>query len=179
MSGVVKIKPVDPPQLVAELRTLGGGAVDTSTLIYLDKCSLLETVADHFHLLVAPGVAAEFGRFLPPCTLCPDVDQGETDTAVLALAAARHVPLFSEDRHLLQRCRKQAIPYYNTLMLLLALLIQGKIDDKGYHNTRRILQRVARYSPAVWQVGDEVFTLFAQSGTRGQGKTGHSPQGGV
>ena len=166
MSGSAKIKLVDPAQLVAELRTLGGGAVDTSTLIYLDKCGLLETVGEHFDLLVAPGVAAEFGRSLPPCTLCRDAGPGDTDTAVLTLAAARHVPLLSEDRRLLQHCRKRAIPYYNTLMLLLALLIQGKIDDNGYRTARRILQRVARYSPAVWQVGDEVFALSAQSGIR-------------
>jgi hypothetical protein len=160
MTGPGNIPQPDITRLLARLRGLSSGAADTCTIIYLEKCGLLDLAADAFQLLVPPGVVAEFGRPLPGCILCSVEPTPDTDSAVLALALDRGIPLLSEDGRLLNRCRRKNIPHYNTLMLLLALLVQGKIDTTRYLEVHRVLLDVARYSPAVRQVGDHVFSLF-------------------
>ena len=49
----------------------------------------------------------------------------------------------------------------NTLMILMALLIQRQISLEEYQNAYSSLHEIARYSPAVWQVGQQFFSLYS------------------
>ena len=151
--------PVD--SILSELRALRGGVADTCTLIYLERIDMLAQVSGFFQLLVPPDVVQEFGRVPARCTISGE-SSGDADQAVLQLAAERSLPVLSEDRQLLMSSRGLGLKYYNTLMILLALLHQQKISLAEYERAYASLRRIARYSPAVWQVGDQVFSLFAR-----------------
>jgi len=156
------VKP-DPEQIAGQLKRFQGGVADTSTLIYLDGIDLLELSCRVFQLLVPRDVQQEFGRAVPGAISCGDRCTGNADQAVLQLALARGVPLLSEDKRLLMRGRRLGVcSYYNSLMILLALLSQQRLTLEEYQKSYSSLRKIARYSPAVWQVGEHVFSLFVR-----------------
>ena len=152
----------DPEQILDELKKFYGGVADTSTLIYLDRINLLPLVSKYFQLLVAPDVAREFGRPPAGCIVCGEICVEGADQAVLQLATEFSLPVLSEDRRLLISSRALGLKYYNTLMILLALLHQQKINLTEYERAYTSLRETARYSPAVWQVGEQVFSLYVR-----------------
>ena len=149
-------------RIIKELITLRGGVADTCTLIYLEQTGMLSLVSDYFQLLIPADVVREFGRTPPGCVTGSESYAGDADQAVVLLAKEFHLPVLSEDRRLLMSCRDQGLKYYNTLMILLALLHQQKIHVNEYHRAYSSLQKVARYSPAVWLVGEQVFSLYVR-----------------
>ena len=153
---------IDPEKIVSELKMFQGGVADTSTLIYLDSIDLLLTAGRVFQLLVPPDVVQEFGDPLPGCMICGMECNGNADRAVVQLALERSMPVLSEDRQLLKHSRRLGLQYYNTLMILLALLHQQKLTLDDYQKAYFSLRGTARYSPAVWQVGQQVFSLFVR-----------------
>jgi len=156
----VNMQQPDPVRILKELQALRGGVADTSTLIYLERCSMLRRVCACLEVLVPAGVVGEFGRLPSGCRMDRTGFAGESvDQAVFLLARERSMPVFSEDRRLLMRCHREKIPHYNTLMLLLGLLVQQKIDPARHGHAHGNLLRIARYSPAVRQTGDTVFSL--------------------
>ena len=152
----------DPALIISELKIFQGGVADTSTLIYMEGIELLELCSRTFRLLVIPEVIAEFGRPLPECTLCGGGSIGNADRSVVRLALERGVPVLSEDKALLMSADRLGLPYYNSLMIVLALLFQKKLGLDAYHRAYNELVGIARYSPAVLQVGRQVFSLFAR-----------------
>ena len=155
------LKP-DPEQILDELKKFQGGVADTSTLIYLDRINLLPRVSKFFQLLITPDVVREFGRPPAGCILCGETCVGDADQAVLQLATELRLPVLSEDRQLLMSSRGLGLKYYNTLMILLALLHQQKLSLAEYQRAYSFLRKIARYSPAVWQVGEQVFSLYVR-----------------
>jgi hypothetical protein len=155
------LKP-DPEQILDELKKFQGGVADTSTLIYLDRINLLPWVSKFFQLLITPDVVREFGRPPAECILCGETCVGGADQAVLQLATELRLPVLSEDRQLLMSSRGLGLKYYNTLMILLALLLQQRISLTKYERAYTSLRETARYSPAVWQVGEQVFSLYVR-----------------
>ena len=153
---------VDPERIVSELKELRGGVADTCTLIYLERIDLLPLVSDFFHLQVPFDVVQEFGHPLPECVLCGNTCIGDADQAVMKLALEQRVPVLSEDRQLLMSSRDLGLKYYNTLMILLVLLFQQKLSLAEYQRAYSSLREIARYSPAVWQVGEQVFSLYVR-----------------
>ncbi|RUM34968.1 MAG: hypothetical protein DSY58_07555 [Desulfobulbus sp.] len=153
---------IDAEKTGAELLGLREGVTDTSTLIYLEEIHLLQKAIDCFQLLLPTGVVAEFGRCPAGCIVCGEKESRITDLAVVELAASRYLPVFSEDRQILRASAGVGLKYYNTLMLLLSLLLQNKIDISGYKKAHTCLQKTARYSPAVWQAGEKVFSLYVR-----------------
>ena len=135
--------------ILAELRGLRAGIIDTSTLIYGQHLQLLPLLAGVWRLVLIPQVVAEFGRQPEHMELWPDVVSAGTDEALLRTAIDLHLPLFSEDGRLLRRARACNHPHYNCLMLLLALLSQGRLSPAEYECLYAMLVQVARYSPAV------------------------------
>jgi hypothetical protein len=150
------LKP-DPEQILDELKKFCGGVADTSTLIYLERINLLPLVSKYFQLLVAPDVVREFGRTPAGCIVCGEICVEGADQAVLQLATKFRLPALSEDRRLLMSSHRHGVKYYNTLMILLALLLQQKLSLAEYQRAYSCLREIARYSPAVWQVGEQVF----------------------
>lgn len=155
------LKP-DPEQITGELERFQGGVADTCTLIYLERSNLLVTAGRSFRLLVPPDVVQEFGRPLPGCVTCAGTSTGDADGSVMQLALEFHVPVLSEDRQLLMSSSRLGLKYYNTLMILLALLLQQKISLAEYQRAYSSLHEIARYSPAVRQVGERVFSLYVR-----------------
>lgn len=155
------LKP-DPEQILDELKKIQGGVADTSTLIYLDRINLLPQVSEFFQLQIPPDVVQEFGRPPAGCIVCGELCAEGADQAVLQLATKLRLPVLSEDRQLLMSSRGLGLKYYNTLMILLALLFQKKINPAEYERAYSSLRETARYSPAVWQVGEQVFSLYVR-----------------
>jgi len=152
----------DPLLLAKELRMLAGGVVDTSTLIYLDRISLLGRVCSCLSLNMPLQVQDEFGHCPAGCKVVAGCNGLGADGAVVRMAQAAGNPVFSDDRLLLMAARSAGLSYYNTLMLLVALLLQEKISVSRYQKACSDLQRIAHYSDAVWAVGSEVFSLYVR-----------------
>ena len=150
-------------QMVEELRGLQGGVIDTSTLIYGEHLHLLPLLAQQLRLVLIPQVVAEFGSHPHEMDLVPGTAQGTTDEVLLHTAIELHLPLSSEDGRLLRRARARQHPHYNSLMLLLALLVQGQITLAEYDRLHAVLVQVARYSPAVLAWGQALLQALMQS----------------
>jgi hypothetical protein len=156
------VLPSDSEQILEELKKLHGGVADTSTLIYLDRIKLLPLVCEFYQLQIPLDVVQEFGRAPAGGILCGETYVGGADQAVLEMATELHLPVLSEDRQLLMSSRFLKLKYYNTLMILLALLLQKRISPAEYERAYASLRETARYSPAVWQVGEQVFSLYVR-----------------
>ncbi|ADW16815.1 hypothetical protein Despr_0639 [Desulfobulbus propionicus DSM 2032] len=148
---------VDTDKLLAALRGLAGGVVDTSTLIYLERLELLPRVAGCVQLVLIPQVIAEFGGEIAGATLLATAPTGTTDQAVCRSASLLHLPVLSEDRQVLLAARRLGLGYYNTLMLLLALCARGDLPLAAYPQLRRRLSAFARYGRDILAVGDALF----------------------
>lgn len=153
----------DIKSLVTELQGFRGGVTDTSTLIYLERLGLLRIAARRFPLLIIPQVAAEYGA-LPegtlPLTAAPS---GVADAVLCQMARRLGQPVLSEDKQVLRAAREGNLPFYNTLMIVLALCIHGELTLAAFPAIRRHLLTFARYSPRIVAVGDAVFHALRQS----------------
>ena len=156
------MKMPDPEQIIEELHGFQGGVADTCTLIYLKRINMLAKTARSFQLLVPADVMHELGCLPPGCIICAVKSAENTDRAVIQLALDRQVAVLSEDRKLLMACRWQGLHYYNSLMILLALLLQQKLSLGEYKKGYALLRGIARYSSEVWHVGDQVFSLYVR-----------------
>ena len=153
----------DVDLLLAELQDFRGGIADTSTLIYLERLELLSLVAQSFCLFIIPQVATEYGA-TPAGTLpLTAVPSGPADTVLCQAAQMLGQPVLSEDRQILRAARARHLPFYNTLMIILALCAQGDLALAAYEDIRRGLLVFARYGPQVIAVGDAVFQALRQS----------------
>lgn len=139
--------------VLAELRGLRAGIVDTSTLIYGAHLHLLPLLARQWRLVLIPQVVAEFGGHPEQMELRASTFAGTTDEVLLHTAIDLQLPLFSEDGRLLRRARTLKHPHYNSLMLLLALLLQGQVPLAEHDRLHAALVQVARYAPAVLDRG--------------------------
>ncbi len=153
---------IDAVKIGEELRGLQGGVIDTSSLIYLEKIQMLETAADFFQFLLPAGVVEEFGCCPDGCVVHVVRESLSTDQAVVWLAEQLGQPVLSEDRQLLLASSRRGLTYYNTLMLLLSLVLQKKLDVARYRKAYAGLRATARYSPVVWQAGAQVFSLYVR-----------------
>ncbi len=140
------------------LLQLTGGIVDTSTLIYLERLSLLACASQQFRLGVIPQVAAEYGAYPAGMRAMPCAGAGTTDQLVCRVARLHGLAVFSEDKHVLQQAASWHLPYYNTLMLVLALCVQGVLSRRRYMELIEQLKGFARYSPQIFSYGQELFT---------------------
>ena len=153
---------IDAVKIGEELLDLRGGVIDTSSLIYLEKIQMLKTAADVFQFLLPAGVVEEFGCCPDGCMVHVVRESLSTDQAIVRLAEQLEQPVLSEDRQLLLASARQGLMYYNTLMLLLALVLQKKLDVARYGKACTGLREIARYSPVVWQAGAQVFSLYVR-----------------
>ncbi len=158
------VKDIDA--LLVDLKRFRGGIADTSTLIYLERLGLLDLAARCFSLRVIPQVVAEFG--MRPAGTIPltAVPSGPADLVICQEASRLGLPVLSEDRHVLRAARAGQLPYYNTLMMVLALCVQGELAPAAFADIRRELLVFARYAPWVVAVGDALFEALCHAPTR-------------
>ncbi|MDY0390980.1 MAG: hypothetical protein RBQ88_08675 [Desulfobulbus oligotrophicus] len=154
-----RIAAVGPGVTVQALEQVQGGVVDTSTLIYLHRLEVLPIAACSFSLLLIPGVVSEYGGCPQGCRQIESVSTGTTDEQLCRTAQLLKQPVLSEDRRVLQQADALELPFYNTLMLVIALCIQHRLPFSAYPDIRHQLSTFARYSTAVIGVGDAVYEL--------------------
>ncbi len=130
--------------------------IDTSTLIYLDRIELLDSVLAVFSPVTIFQVILEFGRH-PENLHLLQAGAGETDRLLVQAAADMGAVVLSEDRQLLQAARRQGLRYYNTLMLVLALYSRKELSRVQCAELLARLKSFARYSRQVQSYGQQLF----------------------
>jgi hypothetical protein len=156
-------KAFDQTSVLRELQAFRGGVADTSTLIYLDRLGALPLVARSFSLLLIPQVVAEYGAFPEGAVLTPAPYSGTTDHLLCRVAHTLIQPVLSEDKQVLRRARSLNLAFYNTLMIVLALVAQGHLSLAACTELLDQLRSFARYGPEVLAVGDQMFQLLKQA----------------
>jgi hypothetical protein len=148
---------------LTELHSFNGGVADTSTLIYLERLGLLDLAARCFSLWIIPQVTVEYGTTPTGTILLTSGPSGLADEVLCQVAQILRQPVLSEDRHVLRDARACNLPYYNTLMIILAFCVRGHLAIGSYGEIRRDLLTFARYGPQVVSMGDAVFRALEQS----------------
>lgn len=146
--------------LQVELRQLRGGVVDTSTLIYLERLRLLDQAAQTFRLVVIPQVLREFGMQPLAALITIEAQAGPADMVVCQIATALNLPVLTEDKGIIRAARQAGLPYYNAMMVLLALHAQGCLDPTGCRSAIDQLVGFARYSRQVIAMGEAIWTAL-------------------
>ncbi|WP_028583973.1 hypothetical protein [Desulfogranum mediterraneum] len=156
-------------QALRDLEQFRGGVVDTSSLIYLRKLSLLTRVSSCYRLLLPHQVAREYGRPLPPGLVMVQAGTLTADQAVSALAGELAMAVISEDKGVLKAARAQGLVHFNTLMLLLALYRHGHCGLEALLASQQQLREFARYGPLIWGFAEsllEQLRPFTESGAK-------------
>ncbi len=130
--------------------------IDTSTLIYLDRLDLLQTVLAVFSPITIAGVIDEFGR-RPRGLPVQSAGQGATDAQLVRVAAACRGLVFSEDKKVLLAAGRHGLEYYNTLMIVLALYAREEISRNRCGSSLADLKSFARYGENVWACGRQLW----------------------
>lgn len=147
-------------KILQDLRSLDCGVIDTSTLIYLDRLGLLPLAARTFSLHLIPQVAAEYGAMPEETVLIPAPGPGATDELLCQAAHRLRQPVLSEDRRVLRLAHALHLPFYNTLMIVLALCVQGGLPTTAFTIYRQRLRSFAHYGPHIFTKGDQLFDLL-------------------
>jgi len=134
------------------LTRLKTAVIDSSSIIYLQKSGLLESVAGAVRLLTIPQVVEETGiRDLPlqVVNAPTGTDHPDTDRLLFAAAAAMHKAMISEDRAILLKCRSEGIEYYNAYNMLIMLRLRGILAEAEFRVREEQLLSVAHYGKFV------------------------------
>ncbi len=156
-------KTKDIVNTLSGLRGFSGGVADTSTLIYLQRLTLLPLAAASYTLVVIQQVQEEFGMMPPGCTMYAGAPSGPADRAVCLAAGILQQPVLSEDKAVLLAAKREQLPYYNCLMILLALHVQQIISRSKYLEFRQQLLVFARYGSNVTSFEDKLFRALQRS----------------
>ena len=140
-----------------ELRGFQGGLADTSTLIYLERLSLLESVVDAYRIGIIPQVAREYRTMPPGAVPLASTGSDPADLALCRVAKSLNLPVLSEDKKVLRAARAQGLLHYNTLMIVLILCVQERMDLAAFAGIRGRLLQFAHYSGQVVAAGDVLF----------------------
>ena len=150
----------DCAALMKELRGFQGGLADTSTLIYLERLSLLECVIDAYRIGIIPQVAQEYRAMPSGAVPLASTGSDPADLALCRVAKSLNQPVLSEDKKVLRAARAQGLPHYNTLMIVLAMCLQGRMDIAAFAGVREQLLQFAHYSRQVIAAGDALFAAM-------------------
>jgi hypothetical protein len=147
----------DPHAALADLRALRSASIDCCSLIYMHQAGFLDAAASVWKLTAAESIAAEYGLPLPPGIRVVQTEQRiSPDAQVVRIALRAGCAVISEDRAVLLAARRRNVPYFNALMALIGLAARGALDARQYRARLRLLENIARYSPAVVQCGRAV-----------------------
>lgn len=139
-------------------RQLRRAIIDASSIIYLTKAGFYAPVAHTLMLFSLPGILVEVGFPVPVLLIAPPLPTAPNDENLLAAAAARQLPVISEDKRVLLGAQRADLPFYNALMLLNFLLFRNEIDRRRFDEYLAQLKQCARYHPRVWRFGEKVCT---------------------
>ncbi|MBN2736443.1 MAG: hypothetical protein JXR70_05640 [Spirochaetales bacterium] len=140
------------------LKKLKSAVIDSSSIIYMEKAGFLDAVIAHLplhsHNLVQDEIA------MPINIEWHYSDIKITDEAIIKLALELSMPLISDDKKMINRLIVEKQEAYNALMILHWLYLKAHISLSEHLEYLTRLIRVARYSPAVIEYGNQVFALM-------------------
>jgi hypothetical protein len=153
---------------VDRLQTLGSAVIDSSSVIYATKAGFWDLLRRTVSLTTVRGVRDEVGRSLQGVEVVESAGPSEqpaasrlssrepVDEHVVRLAVALGVPVVSDDRGVLAMADSLGIDFYNSLMMLELLLLQGALTLDQYAEYRHALLSIAHYSRYVVSFGEQV-----------------------
>jgi len=160
------------------LKSGGEIAVDTSSIIYLQKLSLLDQYSHIKHIVVSEHIYNELtsktnvnknndnstyknmiaNRKLEVCRIDTSLHYTDSgieklsipDASVIKLYFQEHMQgILSDDKEVCSVCNKKAIPYINTPMAVLSIAINRRISRELFHKKLEENYAIGRYSAYV------------------------------
>lgn len=144
---------------------------DTSSLIYLDKLSLIKLLTSEIKVMTISEVAREFGPSfteLSEISIVPsplnqtDYANLDTDRKLLHQAAKNRIPLLSEDRRILRTGLEAGLQVHAAIMMVLLLYFRSRINLSDYERARDQLADWARYDRHLLSYADELSFMFGK-----------------
>jgi len=162
--------PTTPDKILRALSLLKKAIIDTSSILYIQKAGYFDVLSSTIQLYSIPEVISEVKTPVSGLTLIPHSGSllQSTDRVLIACALKNKLAMISEDKRILMAMHHAQAPYFNALMMLNFLLLVHRIDDDGYQSYYSALKHIARYSEAVWEFGEKIYTavkLETDSGT--------------
>jgi len=161
--------------------------VDSSTLILLAKCGLLQTVCDLFDIVVPEAVNREVAsedlvKIYPDAALISDLTakgaikvqsiansdrfmlplslhEGEQDALLLALKLGK-ILLATDDGKAIKAARFVKVPFIITPKIVVDLFRLRKISLKKARESLEKLTKIGRYSPEI--IADALISLMEE-----------------
>ncbi len=138
--------------------------IDASGIIYLLKTGLLGSLAAEIQLITTTPVFDEVGWPRLPVEQVEIECSGITnDQSLIKLAVERDLPVLSEDLEVLTCARKQALSYYNSLMMLNYLLLKERVSVSEYTDYLTRLKKISHYGDDILDYGTRIFKLIIKS----------------
>ena len=153
---------INPNAILGALGRLKKALIDTSSIIYVQKAGYYDALARTIQLYSIPEVISESKTHVADVTLIHPSESPSlsTDHKLISCALENKLAMISEDKRILRAMRRAQAPYYNALMMLNFLLFSQKIDDDGYRRYYSALENIARYSEAVWEFGQHIYSAI-------------------
>jgi len=149
-------------QAMEDIGSFRGGIFDTSSLIYLDKISLLPLVGLAFSVFVIPQVEVEFKKEFPLKIYSLTAPAGAADQAIVELASSRMDAVVSEDKKVLLAAKRAGLVHFNSLMVILSLFYHGHLTAAQTRRFCMALFEYARYDVNVLEFGEKLRKQIVQ-----------------
>ena len=157
------IEPVTAPnKTLRAFEQLKKALIDTSSIIYSQKAGFFSILSRTIQLYSIPEVISETEKQVPGVVLLQHSGSPSlsTDQKLISCALENKLAMISEDKSILRAMQRAEAPYYNSLMMLNLLLFSHRIDDDSYRRYYSALENFARYSEAVWEFGEHIYTAI-------------------
>lgn len=157
-----------PNKTLRAFEQLKKALIDTSSIIYSQKAGFFSILSRTIQLYSLPEVITETEKQVPGVVLLQHSGSPSlsTDQKLISCALENKLAMISEDKSILRAMQRAEAPYYNALMMLNFLLFSQRIDGNSYHRYFKALKNNARYSKAVWEFGEHIYTAIKFALTR-------------
>ena len=141
-------------RVFAELERLKRAYIDSSSIIYMHKAGFYIPLSTSMRLKTIPEVLDEIGFSPENLEVIASPAEGircsaATDVKLCHAAQFRNSALISDDRTILQWCRRQGTTYYNSYMMLILLRYRRRIGGEEFDRYEESLVKTARYSSRI------------------------------
>ncbi|HRX15815.1 MAG TPA: hypothetical protein P5123_05845 [Spirochaetota bacterium] len=141
-------------KLILKLKELSSFIIDTSSLIYMQKISVMKMVTKIYNIKAPLSVINEFGS-CPEGITTVDINLSADDD-IIACADQFGLPVCSEDKRVLLHASRDNIDYYNTIMILVSMRTKNIITKQEFGQYITGLRSNAHYSNKVWDYAQKL-----------------------
>ena len=150
-------------ETLQQFSSLRNAVIDSSSIIYLSKINVLDTLSTSLSLWTVNDVIKECGISTHYIQIISEPTSLSADQQLINLTLSKKFPVISEDFKILSAVSKTDIPYFNSLMMISYLLFMQKISKNEFLHYRENLIQFARYNDFVWNFGEELFSAIDKS----------------